>query len=72
MDDRKPTGWITNATRDLLPGLSELCQHQTKRHIRLVRLLPLSDLEQERKLSPMPPLVVGGALVVPIGLLQRL
>jgi SNF2 family DNA or RNA helicase len=32
----------------------------------------LSELEQERQLSPMPPLVVGGALVVPIGLLQRL
>ncbi|NJL41459.1 MAG: DUF3883 domain-containing protein [Leptolyngbyaceae cyanobacterium SM1_4_3] len=32
----------------------------------------LSELEQERKLSPMPPIVVGGALVVPIGLLQRL
>ncbi|MCL6436485.1 MAG: DUF3883 domain-containing protein [Leptolyngbyaceae cyanobacterium HOT.MB2.61] len=32
----------------------------------------LSELEQERKLSPMPPVVIGGALVVPIGLLQRL
>ena len=32
----------------------------------------LSDLEQERKLSPMPPVVVGGALIVPVGLLQRL
>jgi hypothetical protein len=32
----------------------------------------LSELEQERKLSPMPPVVVGGALVVPIGLLQRI
>jgi hypothetical protein len=32
----------------------------------------LSELEQERKFSPMPPIVVGGALVVPIGLLQRL
>ena len=32
----------------------------------------LLDLEQERKISPMPPVVVGGALVVPIGLLQRL
>jgi SNF2 family DNA or RNA helicase len=32
----------------------------------------LAELEQERKLSPMPPVVVGGALVVPIGLLQRL
>ncbi|MDJ1180771.1 helicase-related protein [Roseofilum sp. BLCC_M91] len=32
----------------------------------------LSELEQERQLSPMPPVVVGGAMVVPIGLLQRL
>jgi SNF2 family DNA or RNA helicase len=32
----------------------------------------LSELEQERKFSPMPPIVIGGALVVPIGLLQRL
>jgi molybdopterin converting factor small subunit len=32
----------------------------------------LAELEQERQLSPLPPVVVGGALVVPIGLLQRL
>ncbi|MFP4134935.1 MAG: helicase-related protein [Halothece sp.] len=32
----------------------------------------LSELEQERKLSPLPPVVVGGALVVPIGAIQRL
>lgn len=32
----------------------------------------LSDLQQEKQLSPMPPVVIGGALVVPIGLLQRL
>ncbi|MEN9226257.1 MAG: helicase-related protein [Thermostichus sp. DRC_bins_24] len=32
----------------------------------------LAELEQERKLSPLPPVVVGAALVVPIGLLQRL
>ncbi|MBJ7900533.1 MAG: DUF3883 domain-containing protein [Cyanobacteria bacterium RI_101] len=31
----------------------------------------LEELEQERQLSPMPPIVVGGCLVVPIGLLQR-
>jgi hypothetical protein len=29
-------------------------------------------LEQERRLSPLPPLVIGGAIVVSIGLLQRL
>ncbi|BDA73091.1 hypothetical protein CAL7716_072570 [Calothrix sp. PCC 7716] len=32
----------------------------------------LSELEQERKLSPLPPVIVGGALIVPIGLLHRL
>ena len=32
----------------------------------------LSELEQERQFSPMPPVVMGGALVVPVGLLQRL
>ncbi len=32
----------------------------------------LSELEQERKLSPLPPVVVGGVLVVPQGLLNRL
>jgi superfamily II DNA or RNA helicase len=32
----------------------------------------LRELEQERRLSALPPTVVGGALVVPIGLLQRL
>jgi hypothetical protein len=29
-------------------------------------------LEQERRLSPLPPVVVGGALIVPIGLIRRL
>ena len=32
----------------------------------------LTELEQERRLSPLPPVVIGGALIVPIGLLQRL
>ncbi|GAP99080.1 helicase-related protein [Leptolyngbya sp. NIES-2104] len=32
----------------------------------------LADLEQERRLSPLPPVVIGGAIVVSIGLLQRL
>jgi SNF2 family DNA or RNA helicase len=32
----------------------------------------LAELEQERQLSPLPPVVIGGALVVSIGLLQRL
>jgi hypothetical protein len=31
----------------------------------------LADLEQERKLSPLPPVVMGGAMIVPIGLLSR-
>jgi len=32
----------------------------------------LAELEQERKLSPLPPVVVGGALIVPYGLLAKL
>lgn len=32
----------------------------------------LADLEQERKLSPLPPFVMGGALIIPAGLLARL
>ncbi|GLV56341.1 RNA helicase [Dictyobacter sp. S3.2.2.5] len=32
----------------------------------------LEELEQERKLSPLPPVVVGGALIVPQGLLDLL
>jgi len=32
----------------------------------------LTELEQERKLSPQPPVVIGGALIVPAGLLDRL
>jgi len=32
----------------------------------------LAELEQERRLSPSPPVVVGKALVIPVGLLQRL
>jgi SNF2 family DNA or RNA helicase len=32
----------------------------------------LHELEQERKLSPLPPVIVGGVLVIPQGLLTRL
>src|SRR5207302_4844786 len=32
----------------------------------------LSELEQERKLSALPPVVLGGAMIVPLGLLRRL
>lgn len=32
----------------------------------------LAELEQERNLSPLPPVIVGAALVVPAGLLARL
>ena len=32
----------------------------------------LTELDQERQLSPLPPVIVGGALVVPRGLLERL
>lgn len=32
----------------------------------------LTELEQERKLSPLPPVLVGGVLVVPQGLLNKL
>jgi superfamily II DNA or RNA helicase len=31
-----------------------------------------AELEQERKLSPLPPVVLGGALIVPAGLLAKL
>jgi len=31
----------------------------------------IEELEQERQISPMPPLIVGGALVVPAGLLRH-
>jgi hypothetical protein len=31
----------------------------------------IAELEQERMLSPLPPIVIGGALVVPIGLLRQ-
>jgi superfamily II DNA or RNA helicase len=32
----------------------------------------MEELEQERRLSPLPPVVLGGALVIPAGLLARL
>ena len=32
----------------------------------------LAELELEKKVSPCPPVIVGGALVVPLGLLNRL
>jgi hypothetical protein len=31
----------------------------------------MQELEQERQLSPRPPVVVGGALIVPSGLIER-
>ena len=32
----------------------------------------MEELEQERRLSPQAPVVIGGALVIPAGLLARL
>lgn len=32
----------------------------------------MEDLQQERRISPLPPNVIGGALIVPAGLLARL
>ncbi len=32
----------------------------------------LMELEQERKLSALPPVILGGAMIVPVGLLRRL
>jgi Domain of unknown function (DUF3883) len=32
----------------------------------------MSELEQERQLAPLPPVVIGGVLVIPQGLLNRL
>lgn len=32
----------------------------------------LAELDQERKLSPLPPVVLGGAMIVPIGALRKL
>ena len=32
----------------------------------------MSDLQLERQLSPLPPIIMGGALIVPAGLLRRL
>ena len=32
----------------------------------------MADLEQERQISPLPPVVIGGAVIVPLGLLKQL
>ena len=32
----------------------------------------LKEIEQERQLSPMPPVAIGGALIIPIGLILKL
>lgn len=32
----------------------------------------LAELEQEKKVSPCPPVIVGGALIVPLGLINHL
>jgi superfamily II DNA or RNA helicase len=31
----------------------------------------LAELDQERRLSPLPPVVLGGAMIVPIGMLRK-
>src|SRR5205814_4377934 len=31
-----------------------------------------AELEQERKLSALPPVILGGALILPVGLLRKL
>ena len=33
---------------------------------------PLAELEAERKISAQPPVILGGALIIPAGLLARL
>jgi superfamily II DNA or RNA helicase len=45
-------------------------QRADELHTRLQKRL--EDLEQERKISALPPVAIGGALVVPAGLLARL
>jgi hypothetical protein len=45
-------------------------QRADELHARLQRRM--SELQQERHLSPLPPVVVGSALVIPQGLLDRL
>jgi superfamily II DNA or RNA helicase len=45
-------------------------QRADELQVRLQRRL--EELEQERQLSPLPPVAIGGALVVPAGLLARL
>src|SRR5207253_6371304 len=32
----------------------------------------LVELEQERKLSALPPVILGGAMIVPVGLLRKM
>lgn len=32
----------------------------------------MEELEQEKRLSPLPPVIIGGALIVPSGLIKRL
>jgi len=45
-------------------------QRADELEVRLQRRM--EELQQERQLSPLPPVVVGGALVVPAGLVARL
>ena len=46
--------------------------HRKAEEITARRQKRLEELEKERQLLPQPPLVVGGALIVPIGLIRRL
>src|SRR5205085_2794343 len=50
--------------------LSYAAEHLVPAHLDEVRRR--QELEQERQVSPLPPVVIGGALVVPLGLLARL
>jgi superfamily II DNA or RNA helicase len=50
---------------------SQLARHRAEElYARLQRRM--SELEQERLLSPLPPVVVGGVLVIPAGLIAKL
>ena len=54
------------------PRLNSARARQRADELEARRQKRLEELDQEGRLSPMPPVVVGGALVVPAGLLARL
>ena len=54
------------------PSLNSVKAQQRADELQARLARRMEELEQERQISALPPVVIGGALIVPVGLLRRL